>query len=302
MALPNFLIIGAQKAGTTWLSAMLRQHPDVHMPARELHFFDKERNYARGLSWYEARFSGAAGEAAIGEKTPDYLWVERDGAEGHMAGAHERIAADLPDARLIAVLRDPVDRAVSAVRHLMRTGRASPLRSVDAYLVGSKAAALAPHGVLDKGFYHRQLSAYRERFAADRMLVLVFEEDVVRRPLAALRRACEFLGVDPSFEFDRVRQRVNAPRPSRPRLVLEHHLPVRRGAFGRLDRWFRPWHARPRAGTVERLAELYADASEALLADLARTLPWRAPGGATFGLPGVAAVEVAGLSPRDRRP
>ena len=76
MADPNFLLIGAQKAGTTWISAMLREHPQIFLPQRkELHFFNRRDNYERGLEWYRAQFGQHQGEPAIGECTPNYLWV-----------------------------------------------------------------------------------------------------------------------------------------------------------------------------------------------------------------------------------
>ena len=78
--LPNLLIIGAQKCGTTWLARMLGQHPDVFMAEEEIHFFDRAHNFARGTAWYESHFAAAAGQSAVGEKTPDYLWAEGRGA------------------------------------------------------------------------------------------------------------------------------------------------------------------------------------------------------------------------------
>jgi hypothetical protein len=70
MTLPDFLIIGAQKAGTTWLRALLRHHPNVYMPDREIHFFNKEHNYRRGLDWYARHFRGADGNKRMGKRRP----------------------------------------------------------------------------------------------------------------------------------------------------------------------------------------------------------------------------------------
>src|SRR4051812_42429120 len=102
---PDFLIVGAAKAGTTSLAAYLAEHPDVFMARRkELHFFGREKEYRRGWEWYCSHFEGAGDARAVGEATPDYMWRER---------AVERIAQDLPKARIIATLRHPVDRAYS---------------------------------------------------------------------------------------------------------------------------------------------------------------------------------------------
>src|SRR5262249_40448697 len=75
MASPNFIIIGAQKSGTTWLARHLRNHPEVFLVRGEIHFFDKDFNFARGRDWYESQFAAATTHRAIGEKTPEYLWA-----------------------------------------------------------------------------------------------------------------------------------------------------------------------------------------------------------------------------------
>jgi hypothetical protein len=104
--LPNFVIIGAPRSGTTSLAHSLSQHPEVFvtMQVKELHFFDT--NFDRGLDWYRQQFSGAdaAAAKAAGEATPTYMYDET---------AMSRMAETVPDARLIAILRNPVDRAYS---------------------------------------------------------------------------------------------------------------------------------------------------------------------------------------------
>ncbi len=73
---PPSLEIGTQKSGTTWLSSMLAQHPEVFIPKqKELHFFNISYNYDKGIGWYRKQFSGYSGEKAVGECTPNYLWV-----------------------------------------------------------------------------------------------------------------------------------------------------------------------------------------------------------------------------------
>src|SRR5688572_14326389 len=101
--LPDFLIVGAMRSGTTSLHKYLQAHPDVFVASgKEVHFFD--RRYGRGLDWYRSRFAGVTTERVVGEATPAYMYDEN---------AIARIAHDLPDARLIVVLRNPVDRAYS---------------------------------------------------------------------------------------------------------------------------------------------------------------------------------------------
>src|SRR5437868_623089 len=109
MTLPNFLIIGAAKAGTTSLHHYLRQHPDVYMGPREPRYFaregaDAESPVIRTRDVYEQLFDGVTTEHAIGEGSPQYL--------NHPI-APDEIAAELPDVKLIVSLRNPADRAYS---------------------------------------------------------------------------------------------------------------------------------------------------------------------------------------------
>ena len=114
-SLPDFVIIGTQKAGTTWLAARLAEQPGIFLPRPfEVHFFDREDNYGRGTAWYAERFRSAPVGALVGEKTPDYLWTQRPPDRGPNDIPH-RMYTLLPNARLVLVLRDPVRRAISAL-------------------------------------------------------------------------------------------------------------------------------------------------------------------------------------------
>src|SRR5689334_25080325 len=105
MTLPNFVVIGAPKAGTTALSRYLGDHRDGFVAAqKEVHYFDRDHLFSRGVEWYEAQFEGAGGVRAVGDATPGYMYSRE---------AIDRMAALLPDVRLIATLRNPVDRAYS---------------------------------------------------------------------------------------------------------------------------------------------------------------------------------------------
>src|SRR5262245_12635623 len=108
--LPTFLIIGAQKSATRWLRTNLGLHPDVYAVDEELWFFNdiNHRFTKRGLPWYRAQYDGWSGEPLLGEATPGYMMLRHDPAL-----VAERIGEVVPDVRLIAVLRNPVDRAQS---------------------------------------------------------------------------------------------------------------------------------------------------------------------------------------------
>ena len=118
MAMPNFLIIGAMKSGTTALYYYLEQHPQVYMsPVKEPNFFCSEENsdgdFATRLGAYQDLFRDVSGEKAIGEASHCYLYEPEAAA---------RIQEYITDAKLIAVLRDPVDRAYSHFLHMVRNG------------------------------------------------------------------------------------------------------------------------------------------------------------------------------------
>ena len=110
-SLPDFLIIGGQKCGSTTLSALLNQHPNVEPSlVKEIHYFDMDRHYAKGPAWYKAFFPDTKklhGNQITGEATPSM----------HNPIVAERTAQLLPEAKLIAIVRDPVERAVSHYVH-----------------------------------------------------------------------------------------------------------------------------------------------------------------------------------------
>ena len=189
MALPNFLIIGAAKAGTTSLYHYLRQHPDVFMsPVKEARYYWSE-GQAEGIvpirtrAAYERLFDDVTVERAIGEASPQYLNSE---------AAPIRIAADLPDARLIVALRNPAERAYSSYLGRLRGGRER--RGLD--------EAMQPGTYyFETSLYYPRLSRYFDRFDRSRIKVILFE-DFVADTRGALREIHEFLGVDAGFATD----------------------------------------------------------------------------------------------------
>lgn len=192
MTLPTFLGIGVPRAGTTWLHTLLSGHPDVYLPVKrkEVRFFD--RHFGHGPSWYEAFFppsEEASRYRAIGEISPQYLYCD---------ACPDRIAALLPDVRLLVMLRHPVDRAYSHYGFVRQ--RKNYGASFEEFLSTRPRA-------LEMGHYSRHLERFAERFGRDRILPLLFEEAVsdrspVRRELAG------FLGIDEA-RFPAAVERVN---------------------------------------------------------------------------------------------
>lgn len=190
MILPNFLVIGAPKAGTTSLYVYLRQHPDIFMPAlKEPRFFAFEGTGNRGKypiqTWeeYVALFAEAGEATAIGEATPHYLIAP---------GTAERIHAALPGVRLVAALRDPVERSYSVYLMNLRN------KNVGA---GTGFLEALPRDHNLQQTYHDRLQRYRALFPADQLRILLFE-DLVRAPRATVQDLYAFLGVDAGFVPD----------------------------------------------------------------------------------------------------
>lgn len=255
--LPNFLVIGAAKCGTTTLCALLAEHPDVFLHhEKELNFFCFDELYAKGLDHYAASFEGARGEAAIGEGSPNYTKHVK-----HPKSA-ERIAAALPDARLLYIVRHPLRRMESAWLHARRSGHRS-------FASFTKTVRRMPSYV-DTSDYGRQLEIYRAHFP-DSQIKVLFLDDLQSDPHSTMKEVFEYVGVDPSFRVESSEERRNVSAGRRvdtavlraarrlPGLsALERKLPKGYKRFRK--RWLRKelvgppaWDAATRAWVVEQL-------------------------------------------------
>ncbi len=244
--LPNFFIVGVPKAGTTSLYHHLSQHPDVYMsPLKETSYFSPEmriellapelralgdrsaqnlRKYldspspllepyfggvVTGWADYCRLFKGVGEETAIGEATPGYLWSQT---------AATRIAARFPEARIIAILRNPADRAFSQYLQMSNTGtyRVSFQAHLGACLASSATEEINMlHPFLEYGLYAAQLHRYRDVFPAAQIGVWLYED--TRRP-CFLGDVFEFLGVDRSFRPDTSKRYLEQRVPRTPYL------------------------------------------------------------------------------------
>ena len=209
---PNFLVIGAQRAGTTLLHQLLATHPEVYVPfeRKELHYFD--RYFERGGHWYAGYFPGAQDNRrylAVGEVTPDYLAHPK---------APERIHATLPDCRLIAILRDPVARAFSWYQYSRRNG--DEWRPFERFVEEDPTA-------VEYGLYHKHLSRYRQLAPRHPLQVLIYE-DLIADPVRTAQALASFLELSRPFPnlSALLTERVNAG-------VVPRH----RGAFALARRW-----------------------------------------------------------------
>ena len=198
MPLPDFVIGGAPKCATTALFRYLDQHPEVFTTTpKEPHYFASaplgrpvmQGDYSRAE--YEALFDGRRPGQVAGEGSTHYL---------HHAGAvAPALAAAVPDVRLIFCLRDPVERAYS--HYWFRYGEAGPNTIGGVGSGASFAEFVRDPEVFRMGDYAANLATFYEHFDREQVLVVLLED--FRRDLpGTLRRVCEHIGVDPSFEFD----------------------------------------------------------------------------------------------------
>lgn len=218
MTLPNFIVIGVAKGGTTSLYRYFDQHPQIYMhPDKGTNYFGWEdaRNWrwwdegdppralhhfkATTLEEYEAAFAGAQNELAVGEVSPQYL---------RSPTAARRMRELIPDVKVIASLRNPAERAFSGF--LMRTRRGESVRT--AY---EELTATASH--VKEGFYYVRLKRYFDEFPREQLKIFLFDE-FRRDPGGIMRELFDFVGVDPNFVPD-TRSKHNPANVPKSRLM-----------------------------------------------------------------------------------
>ena len=191
MALPNFLCVGAQKAGTTTLYEVLKQHPDIYLPeVKEPHFFDE--HYTKGVTWYEQTFfKNYQNESAAGEITPAYLYFEE---------VPQRILETLgPNIKILIIFRNPADRAYS--HYLMNKSNGYEAASFEEVMrasqptAGLTTAEKRMYSYKYRGFYARQLNQYLRLFHKENMHFILFEDLVSDRKEEVYASILDFLQV-----------------------------------------------------------------------------------------------------------
>jgi hypothetical protein len=222
MRLPNFVVIGAPKCGTTSLYYYLRQHPDIYLPERkELHYFShdclRERMAGPGdrhalsslcssRQQYEEHYAKARDQKAVGDISPSYFYFSE---------VSERIKHELGDPKIILMVRDPIQKAFSQYMHLVRDNREN-LGFYDA-LMAEEQRIRANWAVLwryaESSLYTDKLRKYLSVFGTSRLKVILFEE-LSRSPQAILRDLFGFLGVDVDFQptISRIYNRSGRPK------------------------------------------------------------------------------------------
>jgi hypothetical protein len=196
LRLPDFLIGGAPRSGTTWLYWLLDRHPSVYMakPVKpEPKFFLVDGIYARGLEHYATWFAGARPDQLAGEKSTDYL---------ESAAAAARIAKDLPSAKLVFILREPVSRAYSNYLWTKMNGletedfeTAIRIEEQRERELPERLKFARPFSYVSRGMYADMLRPYLDRFPREQILITRFE-DIVNRPRELARDLQRFLGIE----------------------------------------------------------------------------------------------------------
>lgn len=206
----DLLLIGAEKAGTTWLHGVLQDHPDIFFPrVKEIHYFNKYDSNLREIDnfsnqswyWYTNHFGDAIEGQIVGEATPLYISDPE---------APSRIKNKLPNARFIVVLRNPVERAIS---HYRMARAKNHIQASLKTLIQSE-----DQRILQRGLYGRQLRIWFKLFDRSRFFV-IFHDDIVNTPSTVLTRLAEWLSisVDPLLK--------SAPKSPRNQ-ATEYHFPT----------------------------------------------------------------------------
>lgn len=206
--LPNFIIIGAGKSGTTTLYEWLKQHPEVYMsPVKETNFFALEgedvaektndpkqlKHYPWSVTErnaYEDLFGEVSNEKAVGEVSPMYLYSDK---------AAYKIKETIPNVKIIAILRQPADRLHSRYMHLARESR-QPAENYD-QVFDKDSIWWERDDLVREGFYGQYLQKYYDMFDKQNIKVFLYE-DLKNDPHALLKELFGFLDIDPNFQVD----------------------------------------------------------------------------------------------------
>ena len=184
MTLPNLVGCGAGKSGTTSLHYYLSQHPQIFMaPVKETHYFSK--NYDKGESWYRSNFEGCTSESIIGEFSTTYM---------NYPAVPARIAELIPQANLMFLLRNPIERAYSNYWFSVSIGQQAPDRTFSDVIRTQKGNQL----YVSPGFYYDLLSGFLRYFDRNQIYILITEE-LKKEPMQQMSSCYQYLGIDPSF-------------------------------------------------------------------------------------------------------
>jgi hypothetical protein len=243
---PDFLIVGAQKSGTTTLHYSLSAHKNIFMSnPKELNFFHNDDNYKKGINWYSQHFANCRENQIAGESSPEYI---------HYNIVPGRIAALLPNVKIIILLRNPIDRAYSAYWHAVRhAGEHLNFESaieIEQKRIRNDSYAEKYYSYLTRGNYISSVREYFNWFPADNISIII-AEDYFQNPVAIIKILLQFLSLDYYSDFLEIAPSVllNKGRALKSRKVqrfyvllklnfpfLETYFPVFTTFFSKLNR------------------------------------------------------------------
>ncbi|MDB6123686.1 MAG: Sulfotransferase [Pedosphaera sp.] len=286
----DFIIIGAPKCGTTSLHRYLQPHPELYLlPEKEVPFFTNPEYCAKGWDWYlDEFFAQASPKKLWGKATPQYM---------SRLETPEKIYAQLPQVKLIALLRNPIDCTYSWYKMMVKRNqeKRTLAEAIDKKLhLGVLEQRQGPDVAL--GEYSRMLTEYRKFFPRDQLLVL-FTEDLKKDPRAVLKRVLRFLEVDENFVPRNLGTHYHVGG-SRRRIALDEHALAKHPLFRKIidhipvryrnvvERrflfWFMIWNTRPDspdqqmpAEARERLRQFFSEDVRRLEQLLNERVPWR---------------------------
>lgn len=193
----NTFIIGVQKGGTTWLSSILSNHSDVFVPKKkETHYFNKKSNFLKGNDWYHKHFNFSK-HKIIMDCTPNYFWHTSSMYQINQSKRNKNIPKLIkgysPEAKLILTFRNPVERAISAYYHHIRSRRISPNQNI--------TDVMNEYGILSMGYYYEQLNEWLKYFSLDNILILIFEDDILKNKEKTIHRISNFLDIKADIDI-----------------------------------------------------------------------------------------------------
>ena len=226
--LPNFLIIGVQKAGTTSLINYLSQHPDVFVPHdKEIPYFHDDSYFQKGLDYYKKQFDGWKGETMVGlAPVNTFFYAEK---------AAPRLYEYNPSMKLILILRNPIDRAYSHYWYCRRNA----LESTSFESAMTRELQLIESGCREEmpcvyyishGFYYEQLEVYLKYFPLDKFLILFYDE-LKSNPRAVMQRIYLYLGIEETY-INGIGRKHNVA--SIPRIASLHKLVYQQNPLKRI--------------------------------------------------------------------
>lgn len=216
----DFVGIGAQKAGTTWLYQQLHRHPDIDFPAgKEIHFWDLK--YEKGIDWYRQLFPSVPGRVQ-GEITPAYAMLGRDRVR--------QVRESFPDIRLVYLMRNPIERAWSSALMALSRSEMELEEASDQWFIDHFRSA----GSLKRGDYEACLRTWLSCFPAEQLMLARFER-IIEEPRQLLADACRHLGVSPqpmqALDPEALGQRIRPVAGERAENIRESLLPPLREIY-----------------------------------------------------------------------